>query len=95
MATLSSALNAVFQMLFDSSFVQWTSRGEFMHVSHEGPCCMHMNPGPVGVLFWLLSSNPFVHWHVSVCGISDEILIAVTSSPCICTKITDKAQCLV
>lgn len=55
---------------------------------------MHMNPGPVGVLFWVLSSNPFVHCHVSVWGISDEILIAVTSSPCIYTKITaDKAQC--
>lgn len=70
-ASLSSALNAVFQMLFDSSIVQWTSRGEFMHVSHEGPYCNHMNPGPVGVLFWLLSCTLFVHCHVSVCGISD------------------------
>ncbi len=52
---------------------------------------LHMNPGPVGVLFGLLSSTPFVHCHVSLCGISDEILIAVKSSPCICTKITGKA----
>lgn len=93
-ASLSSALNAVFQMLFDPSIVQLTSRGGFMHVSHGGPYCMHINSGPVGVLFWLLSSNTFVYCHVSVWGISDKILIAVTSSPFICTKITDKALCL-